>query len=294
MDGQNKYRYIEFFQYIMYLLNKNYIMKRLFEISSEEKQRILEMHQSATKRNYLMEVDPIKPVDKYIVIPQVEPNGFGLDNKTASSFMKLARASTQFVFKDVYCVLRKRGQTPKEPMDWNEIYLSWNLYGITIQLGHPWFRQYMTGNYLYVNDVKETVSAQPNVFTDRCQIKFFNPKKEFGDVNTDPLFTNGGAAFALDQIDFNLDSNSMLGKEKINTVKMTEYLNTLITQEVYNSAFKKLWIPTLNPSSTMDESRIKTIQSSWVYTWLKSKYGSSQPTGAQPTGAQPTGTTPAR
>ena len=30
-------------------------MKRLFEISSEEKQRILEMHESATKRNYLSE-----------------------------------------------------------------------------------------------------------------------------------------------------------------------------------------------------------------------------------------------
>jgi hypothetical protein len=30
-------------------------MKRLFEISSEEKQRILEMHESATKKNYLSE-----------------------------------------------------------------------------------------------------------------------------------------------------------------------------------------------------------------------------------------------
>ena len=30
-------------------------MKRLFEISSEEKQRILEMHENATKRNYLSE-----------------------------------------------------------------------------------------------------------------------------------------------------------------------------------------------------------------------------------------------
>lgn len=32
-------------------------MKNLFEISSEEKQRILEMHVSATKRNYLSELD---------------------------------------------------------------------------------------------------------------------------------------------------------------------------------------------------------------------------------------------
>jgi len=39
----------------MYLLNKNKIMKKLFEISSEEKQRILEMHESATKKNYLNE-----------------------------------------------------------------------------------------------------------------------------------------------------------------------------------------------------------------------------------------------
>ena len=30
-------------------------MKKLFEISSEEKQRILEMHETATKKNYLSE-----------------------------------------------------------------------------------------------------------------------------------------------------------------------------------------------------------------------------------------------
>jgi hypothetical protein len=30
-------------------------MKKLFEISSEEKQRILEMHETATKNNYLSE-----------------------------------------------------------------------------------------------------------------------------------------------------------------------------------------------------------------------------------------------
>jgi hypothetical protein len=42
-------------QYLTYLLIKNKIMKRLFEISSEEKQRILEMHESATKKNYLSE-----------------------------------------------------------------------------------------------------------------------------------------------------------------------------------------------------------------------------------------------
>ena len=37
-------------------------MKKLFEISSEEKQRILEMHETATKKNYLSEqaVQPTK------------------------------------------------------------------------------------------------------------------------------------------------------------------------------------------------------------------------------------------
>ena len=35
-------------------------MKRLLEISSEERNRILEMHQNATKKNYLME-QPSQP-----------------------------------------------------------------------------------------------------------------------------------------------------------------------------------------------------------------------------------------
>ena len=37
-------------------------MRKLFEISSEEKQRILEMHESATKRNYLTEESTEKPL----------------------------------------------------------------------------------------------------------------------------------------------------------------------------------------------------------------------------------------
>lgn len=36
-------------------------MKKLFEISSEEKQRILEMHETATKKNYLNEQGPSVP-----------------------------------------------------------------------------------------------------------------------------------------------------------------------------------------------------------------------------------------
>jgi hypothetical protein len=47
-------------------------MKRLFEISSEEKQRILEMHESATKRNYLSEQNP-QPQSS--TAASVEPEG---------------------------------------------------------------------------------------------------------------------------------------------------------------------------------------------------------------------------
>jgi hypothetical protein len=46
-------------------------MKKLFEISSEEKQRILEMHESATKKNYLSEdtVQKILPPKPEILKP---------------------------------------------------------------------------------------------------------------------------------------------------------------------------------------------------------------------------------
>jgi hypothetical protein len=69
-------------------------MKRLFEISSEEKQRILEMHESATKRNYLMEADPVNPpvapttTSQYVyqnqVLPELKNNIFKF-KKGASS-----------------------------------------------------------------------------------------------------------------------------------------------------------------------------------------------------------------
>jgi len=54
-------------------------MKKLFEISSEEKQRILEMHESATKKNYLSEQvtqptkqSTTKPVQTTQIIPGAE------------------------------------------------------------------------------------------------------------------------------------------------------------------------------------------------------------------------------
>jgi hypothetical protein len=48
-------------------------MKKLFEISSEEKQRILEMHESATKKNYLSEqtVQQKVPVPGQDILTQV-------------------------------------------------------------------------------------------------------------------------------------------------------------------------------------------------------------------------------
>lgn len=59
-------------------------MKPLFEISSEEKQRIIEMHETATKKNYLMEAEPVNPNPETTsefayqneVIPQLSNNVF--------------------------------------------------------------------------------------------------------------------------------------------------------------------------------------------------------------------------
>jgi hypothetical protein len=271
-------------------------MKRLI-ITEEEKQRILEMHESATKRNYLSEqsTQPAatatapKTSAKKTIVTQITPNQFGLDNKTAPSFITLARANTQFVFKGVYYALRRRGELPKEPMNWNERNLSWELYGFDISTGYPFFESYYQSNILFVNNII-TTGPEANS-TDKCEIKYMYPEKSFRTPNRESLVING-VPYVLNSLISNL--NGMVGREKINTVKMTEYLNTLITQESYNSAFKKVWLPTLNPTSSIDSSDIKNIQSSWFYGWLKSKYGSSQPTGAQPTGTTPTGTTPAR
>jgi hypothetical protein len=268
-------------------------MKRLFEISSEEKQRILEMHESATKRNYLNEqtAQPAASNIKRTFVLDIEPNEFGLDKKTANTFLTFARASSQFVFNNVYYALRRRGELPTEPMNWNERNLSWLAYGFNISMGYPFFSEYSPTNHVYVSNFTET-GAQPNI-TSKCNIKYVNPKKTFNSTNAEVVL-RGGALDALSTNAYNL--NGMVGgqstSQKIDTVKMTELLDKLITQESYNTAFKKLWLPKLTPNSVVSNDQIKTIQSSWFYGWLKSKYGSSQPTGAQPTGAQPTGTQP--
>jgi hypothetical protein len=50
-------------------------MKKLFEISSEEKQRILEMHESATKKNYLSEQAAQQTPPQATPNPSYEVNG---------------------------------------------------------------------------------------------------------------------------------------------------------------------------------------------------------------------------
>jgi len=47
-------------EFLIYLYKKRKKMKKLFEIDENEKRRILEMHENATKRNYLME-QPVTP-----------------------------------------------------------------------------------------------------------------------------------------------------------------------------------------------------------------------------------------
>jgi len=270
-------------------------MKRLFEISSQEKQRILEMHESATKRNYLSEQNPQPAASniKRTFVLDIEPNEFGLDKKTANTFLTFARASSQFVFNNVYYALRRRGELPTQPMNWNERNLSWLAYGFNISMGYPFFSEYSPTNHVYVSNFTET-GTQPNI-TSKCNIKYLNPKKTFNSTNAE-VVVRGGALDSLYINSYSLDG--MVGgqstSQKIDTVKMTELLDKLITQESYNAAFKKLWSPKLTPNSIVSNDQIKTIQSSWFYGWLKSKYGSSQPTGAQPTGATPTGATPAR
>jgi len=53
-------------------------MKKLFEISSEEKQRILEMHETATKKNYLSE----QPVQQNQQQSPTQSGGVNINGKT--------------------------------------------------------------------------------------------------------------------------------------------------------------------------------------------------------------------
>jgi len=55
-------------------------MKKLFEISSEEKQRILEMHESATKRNYLSELDTTQATTKPVKTTQIIPGAESVES----------------------------------------------------------------------------------------------------------------------------------------------------------------------------------------------------------------------
>ena len=66
-------------------------MKRLFEISSEEKKRILEMHESATKRNYLNEQNP-QPQSS--TAASVEPEGVEINGTTYKLTNAVGRDNT--------------------------------------------------------------------------------------------------------------------------------------------------------------------------------------------------------
>ena len=81
-------------------------MKNLFEISSEEKQRILEMHETATKKNYLSEqstprvlkIDSIKSAINTTCRPQNQSTWNSFKTKIAST--KLKDVNWDTVFKE--------------------------------------------------------------------------------------------------------------------------------------------------------------------------------------------------
>lgn len=266
-------------------------MKRLI-ITEEEKQRILKMHESATKKNYLSEqkvvpYSSMKPAKPAVPYASVEANEFGLTNKNAKQFLELARASTQFIFNNAYYVLATRGEQPKEPMNWNEDGLTWSVYGIGIQQGYPYIQEFSSLNTLSVESVDGARGDVNGNFTEKCNIKFKNPKKEFAGVNEITQYL-GGPIQALNY--FTIKLNSKYGNgEALNITKFAPLIDSMASQPNYDEAFKKLWLPTLTPNQYVNDKDIKNIQNNWFYnTWLKTKYGTT------PTGTTPTGTTPNR
>jgi hypothetical protein len=265
-------------------------MKRLI-ITEEEKQRILEMHESATKKNYLTEkvvpYSSMKQAKPAVPYASVEANEFGLNNKNAKQFMELARASTQFIFNNSYYVLSHRGELRKEPMNWNETGLTWDVYGIGIQLGYPYIQQLSPLNTVSVYNVEGATGDVNGNYTEKCNVKFKNTKKQFGGVNEVTQYL-GGPINALNYFVTMLNTKLPNG-ESLNLTKFAPLIDSMASQPNYDAAFKKLWLPTLTPNNYVSAKDITTIQNNWFYkTWLKNKYGS------QPTGTQPTGTTPAR
>jgi hypothetical protein len=245
------------------------------------------MHESATKKNYLSEQSKSTYVaPKVVPVPSVEANEFGLTNKNAKQFMELARASTQFIFNNTYYVLSHRGESPKEPMNWNETGLTWDVFGIGIQQGYPYIQHFAPLNTVSVYNVEGAKGDVNGNYTEKCNIKFKNPKKQFGGVN-DVTQALGGPIQALNYFVVMLNTKLPNG-EALNLTKFAPLIDSMSSQPNYDAAFKKLWLPTLNPNNYVSTKDIATIQNNWFYkTWLKNKYG-SQPTGTAPTGTAPT------
>ena len=117
MSDQIKVGEISPFFIIWIFINKNCFMKQIFEILQEERARILEMHEDATKKQYLMELE--EPGDP----------GFGA---TQSELNKNDNSQRALGAPEVKSIEKKPSYTTK---NWNQFYHGQFLHAKVVSRG---------------------------------------------------------------------------------------------------------------------------------------------------------------
>ena len=153
-------------------------MKKLFEISSEEKQRILEMHESATKKNYLSEQAAQQTPPQATPNPSYEVNGvkyylpFITDQDTFNRFAEFDM--TADALKSVGVNVTK---APTVTLDASTKEIKPNSEAYLVRL----IEKYLQSIPVTIRDTNTICRANPNEIVNNFVIS--NGKKLFKDEN---------------------------------------------------------------------------------------------------------------
>jgi hypothetical protein len=166
-------------------------MKKLFEIDNSEKQRILEMHQNATKKNYLSEQN--KPQTNPNLL---EPSVVGLTQEQLDYIISNFQRQNTFVFPNNNSIFLTSKYDPQNP-EGVEVYMyklmGFNDTGIPVGIGFIPTGNFQTGT-IRNNKINKSGQIKNDLYGKETITLNYTPQEALNSFVTHQLESGGSKA----------------------------------------------------------------------------------------------------
>jgi hypothetical protein len=215
-------------------------MKKLFEIDNSEKQRILEMHQNATKKNYLSEQNTAKKTQPN---PNLyEPSVVGLSQEQLNYIIDNQQRQNTFVFPNNDKLYLTSKYDPENPEGIRVLIyklMGFNDTGIPVGIGVINVGSFNTGTIRYYKIDKGSFDKSNLFDVDTVRMSNYTPQEALNSFVTNQVESGGSKAdpqvfneYVMSVVGANSTIKEYASKMFNKTVMPKSGVNLQLTQQI--------------------------------------------------------------